>query len=347
MMAAPEVARFPRRAHIALFDATTLAAKGVKDQLVARAFPSASVRLYTSSTEPDSNLTEFGGEAMLVTQPDIEALGHLDIAFLCGDRREGGKYLDWAERGGFVGIDLTQASVGSPKAVPVNAAVNPEAIPEGPGIVHSPHPISLMLSTLLAPLQRRCGLEEAVAVVLRPASEFGTPGIDELYQQSLSLMNFQEMPKEIFGRQLAFNLLPECLVNEAKDASPPHRVIEREVQRITGSSHPLSVQTIQAPVFHGHVALLHLVLSRGKTQDHLLAALKGLEDVRLGQKGDKATPVERAGQAETIVTGLQPAAREGSFWLWAVSDDLAGGTSRNAVRIAEAILKRGLARGRA
>src|SRR5881296_4257652 len=151
-MAAPEIARFPRRAHVALFDATTLTAKGVKDALVARSFPTASVRLFTSSSDPNSNLTDFAGEAMLVTAPDIDALANLDIAFLCGTRREGERYLDWAGRAGFLAIDLTGASNASGDAAPINAAVNPEAIPGGRGVVGTPHPIAQMLSTIIAPV---------------------------------------------------------------------------------------------------------------------------------------------------------------------------------------------------
>jgi len=44
-----------------------------------------------------------------VTAPDIDALGRLDIAFLCGSPQEGELYLDWAGRKNFVAIDLTSA----------------------------------------------------------------------------------------------------------------------------------------------------------------------------------------------------------------------------------------------
>ncbi len=302
-MAVPEVARFRRRAHVALFDATTLTAKGVKDQLVARSFPTASVRLFTSRSDPDSHLTEFAGEAMLVTAPDIDALGSLDIAFLCGTRQEGEKYLDLGGRAGFVAIDLTRASSGAEDLTPVNASVNPEAIVE--------------------------------------------PGIDELYQQSVSLMNFREMPKEIFGRQMAFNLIPGFLAEEAKSASATRADLEREVRRITGETYHLAVQVIQAPLFHCHAAMAHLVLAEGKEREDLLAAFKGMDDVSVGRRGDKVTPVDRAGESGMIVTGVQPGLNESSFWIWAVADDLAGGTSLNAVRIAEVLLERGLGKGTA
>jgi aspartate-semialdehyde dehydrogenase len=345
-MAAPEIARFRRRAHVALFDATTLAAKGVKDHLAARSFPTASVRMFTSSTDPEFNLTEFAGEPMLLAPPDFDTLGNLDVAFLCGTRQEGERYLDWAGRAGFVAIDLTGASIGAGEVPLVNASVNPEAVPPGPGVVAAPHAVAQMLSTLLAPVHRHCGLREAVIVVLQPASERGQEGIDELYRQSTSLMNFQEMPKEVFGRQLAFNLVPGWLAEDPKCAAVTRADLERQVLRITGGGYGLALQVIDAPVFHGHAVMAHLVLREGKGSEDLLAAFRGMDDVSIGRRGDKVTPVERAGDGQLLVTGVQPGLHPSSFWLWAVADDLAGGRSRNAVRLAETILERGSGRGR-
>lgn len=330
-----------RPAHLALFDATTLTAKGVRDRLVARSFPIASMRLFTSGNDPDANLTEFAGEAMLVTRPDIDTLHDLEIAFLCGTRQEGEQYLDWAERVGFVAIDLTRASSGGDGSIPVNATVNPEVIAKVPGVIATPHPVAQMLSSLFGPIQRHCGLEEAVAVVLQPASERGEPGLDELYQQALSVMNFSEPPKQVFGRQLAFNLIPGHLAEETRGASATRADIEREVRRITGGAYRLAVQTIQAPVLHGHAAAVHIVLPAGKGREDLLAALRRSDDITMGSRGVKVTPVERAGEGGLLVADVRQGLGESSFWVWAMVDDLVGGTSLNAVRIAELLLKLG------
>ena len=345
-MAAPDAAPFRRRAHVALFDATTLAAKGVKDQLATRLFPTASIRLFTSRTDPEFNLTEVGGEAVLMTNPDLETLGDLDVAFLCGTRREGERYLDWAARGGFFVVDLTGASGGAPAIPVVNAGVNLEAIPTKPGVIASPAAVAQMLSSLLFPVRNRCGLQEAAVVVLQPASDRGQEGIDELYQQALSLMNFQEMPKDVFGRQLAFNLIPGWLAEGAKKAGATRADLERQVLRVTGGGYGLTLQVIDAPVFHGHAVMAHLVLREGMEERDLLASFEGMEDVHIGRPGDKVTPVERAGESQLLVTGVQQGLRPSAYWVWAVADDLAGGRSRNAVRIAEAILGRARGSGR-
>ena len=344
-MAAVEVARFRRKAHVALFDATTLAAKGVKDQLAARGFPAASVRLFTSSADAGSNLTEFKGEPMLVTEPDIDTLENLDIAFLCGSPEDGARYLDWAGRVGFVAVDLTGAASGS--APPVNAAVNPEAIPEGPGVIATPHPIAQILSTLLAPVRKRCGIQEAIAVVLQPASHHGEPGIDELYQQTASLLSFADLPREIFGRQLAFNLIPGFVAGDPRGRDAADAGLPEEIRRITGGSYALGVQVIQAPVFHGHAVMAHVVLDAGRSADDLAACFADRDEFQIEPRGERATPVERAGEGGILIGGIRPGARPSSFWIWAVCDDLAGGTVLNAVRIAEMLLERDAGKGRA
>jgi aspartate-semialdehyde dehydrogenase len=337
-MAEPEARRPRRRAHIAVFEATSLNAKGLKDHLAARSFPAASVRLFTSSDDPDANLSEFGGEAMLVTRPDLDTLGDLDIAFLCGRAADAAPYLDWPLRAGFTAIDLTPAS--GPAAPLVNVGVNPEVVVTGPGVIAAPGPIPYLLSSLLAPIQRGPGLRQVVAVVFQPASEWGERGIEELYQQTLGLLNFKDLPREVFGDQLAFNLIPGLLARGegTADGADAERAAA-DVVRIVGGGYDLSVQSVLAPVFHCHAALLRVTLRSGRGREDVVRALRGGAGLTLAAPGDRATPVGRAGTAGILVAGIRPAG-EGSFWLWAVGDNLAGGSALNAVRIAETLVGR-------
>jgi aspartate-semialdehyde dehydrogenase len=330
-----------RGAHVALFDATTLLGKGIKERLVDRRFPVASVQLYTSSDDPDANLSEYAGEAMLVSRPDVEALGPLDIAFFCGSRPEGALYLDWPARRGFVAIDLTHASRGAGGVPVVNATVNPEALPAGSGLVSTPHPIALVLSTVLAALGRGCGVREASAVVLQPVSESGEEGISELYQQTLGLLNFRELPRDVFRRQVAFNLVPgELYGGTGLPGGGTEAEIERDILQVTGGGLELTVAVVLAPVFHCHATMMRVVLPPGKGRDDLLASLGAAEEIRLQPRDGRATPVECAGEPGILVTGIRPAGGEGAFWLWIVSDNLQTGTALNAVRIAEALWRR-------
>jgi len=341
-MATRDTARAPARPHLAVFDATTLLAKAVRDQLVARKLPTRSVRLFTSSDDPEANLTEFGGEAMMVSKPDLETLGALDIAFFCGSSREGALYLDWPRQAGFVAIDLTSASQALKDVPVVNVGVNPDAIGNRPVWIATPQPASQILSNLLAPVERRLGLRSCAAVILQPVSELGDEGVSELYQQTVGLLNFKEMPTAVFGRQMAFNVLPsELAPRGGPSGGPAPARVESEVRAILGRPVEVSVEIVQVPVFHCHAVAAHLVLPEPAGRDRLLECFRGGVDFVIASPGGPATPVERAGETSMLVAGVRETG-PGSFWLWAVADNLVAGVVQNAVRIAETLIERGI-----
>jgi aspartate-semialdehyde dehydrogenase len=327
-----------RGAHLALFDAQTLVAKGVREHLVGRGFPIASMRFFSSQPDPETNLTEFAGEAMFVSAPDPDALGPLDIAFFCGSRPEGERYLGWPAERGFTAIDLSSAVRPGGDAPPINVAVNADWLRESPRLVPTPHPIALMLSTVLAAAHRGCGLRDAAVTALQPVSEAGEEGINELYRQTLGLLNFQDWPQDVFGRQLAFNLVPAFAY---RGGNAPGRIdgaeIEEETRLIAGPGFDLSVGVVLAPVFHCHAAMVRLILAPGKKASDLAAALAASEDIRVDATGARATPVDRAGEQGVLVAGPWPAGSPQACWIWIVSDNLQAGAALNAVRIAETL----------
>src|ERR1051325_8340020 len=80
----------------------------------------------------------------------------------------------------------------------------PELEP-GPAVVA--HPAAVVLGLLLVRAQKAGGVRSAVATIFEPASEHGRAGMDELHEQTVNLLSFQEMPKKVFDEQVAFNLI--------------------------------------------------------------------------------------------------------------------------------------------
>jgi aspartate-semialdehyde dehydrogenase len=179
-------------------------------------------------------------------------------------------------------------------------------------------------------------------VAFQPAAQSGEGGIEELYRQTTGLLNFQEVPQEVFSRQLAFNLIPPSFAPDSlgpSDSAGSLSVeITSEVSSILGRSPALSVEVIRAPVFHCQSAMVHVELEPGKTKEDLLAACRGSGDIVVDASGKRATPVDRAGAAGILLAGVSSAETECSFWLWALCDDGVSGNGLNAVRIAESVL---------
>ena len=51
-------------------------------------------------------------------------------------------------------------------------------------------------------------IRSASATVLEPASEYGRAAMDELHQQTVKLLSFQELPRQVYDTQVAFNATP-------------------------------------------------------------------------------------------------------------------------------------------
>ena len=69
------------------------------------------------------------------------------------------------------------------------------------------HPAATVLALLLLRIQKVNPIRRAVATVFEPASEHGRRGMDELHEQTVNLLSFQQLPRNVFDVQVAFNLV--------------------------------------------------------------------------------------------------------------------------------------------
>jgi aspartate-semialdehyde dehydrogenase len=107
-------------------------------------------------------------------------------------------------------------------------------------------------------------LKSAEVTILEPASERGNAGVDELQEQTVNLLNFQQLTNKVFGGQLAFNILSEREASERTE----NRVME-QIGVIVGDTFPKPLITAaQMPVFHSHVysMFVHLVATPGVSE---------------------------------------------------------------------------------
>jgi aspartate-semialdehyde dehydrogenase len=305
----------PGRASVAVVGAPTDDGAHVREALAEYGVPGSRVDLYASVGE-EVLLSEYAGEARMIQQPDLdEIVGH-DVIFLCEPGELSTSVYERADDGAVL-IDMLDC-------LPAGAAENGNG---GAQCFRVAHPLALLLEEVLGPLEEELGLEEAVALVIRPASDFGQDGVEELREQTIRLLNFAEVPKEIFGRQLAFNLIP----GGAGSGGDLEGRIRGEVARALGwqESH-LAVSFLTAPLFHGHGVQLRL---RFKDEPGVDRIRETLTDAGLDAAGGETTPLDVIGQVRTSLSGLTEDGL-GAYWLWAVAGETSTRSAREAVRLA-------------
>jgi aspartate-semialdehyde dehydrogenase len=326
---------------LAIVGAGTLKGKEVADVLNDRNFPSIDVKLLDDD-EALGKLEAVGNEVTFIQNVRTEQFQNIDFTFFASDAESTRKNLEKARKAGSAIVDLSSALEDEPDAVVrspwIGRQLGQTLIPElqpGPAVVA--HPAAVVLALLLLRVQKAGQVARAVATVFEPASEHGQKGMDELHEQTVNLLSFQQMPKNIFDVQVAFNMVARYGDRSVPALATVERRVLKHYQRIVGKNAPVpSLLVVQAPIFHGHAFAIHIELGQPADIESISRALAG-EHVNLTHGAEDApTNVNAAGQNDIQVSITADASQPNGFWLWAASDNLRIAAA-NAVECAEAM----------
>ena len=334
-----EPARTGNLYRVAIVGASTLRGKDVAEVLSDRNFPSLDVKLLDDD-ESLGQLESVGDEISFIQSVRAEQFDNVDFTFFASDQECTRKNWKAAQKAGSAIVDLSFALEDEPDAVvrspwverQLGKGLTPELQP-GPSVIA--HPAAVVLALLLLRAQKAGAVRQVVASVFEPASEHGQKGMDELHEQTVNLLSFQQLPKKVFDTQVAFNM-----VNRLGDQSaPPLASVEQRMLKhyrlIAGKDAPVpSLLLVQAPIFHGHAFAIHLEMAGAADVDAMSQALAG-EHVNITHMADDApSNVSAAGEAEILVSIVPDVNHANGLWLWAATDNLRVAAS-TAVECAE------------
>jgi len=311
----------------AIVGAASLKGKEIAELLNERKFPAADVRLLDDD-ESLGQLEAMGDEISFIQRVRAEQFEHVDFTFFASDQESTRRSWKDARDAGSAIIDLSAVLEDQPGATVRSLWIERErgliAPPElQPGPCITAHPVAITLALLLMRARKGGTIRRVVATVFEPASEHGQRGMDELHQQTVNLLSFQPLPKDVFDAQVAFNLVARY----GQKSHPPLDSIEASVLRhyraIAGTDAPQpSLMMLQAPIFHGHALAVFLEMESAPDLDEFSRLLSG-DHVTIPAVGEDApTNVSSAGQSD-IQLWLKPdPVQPNGVWLWAAVDNL-------------------------
>ena len=196
----------------------------------------------------------------------------------------------------------------------------------------SPHPATIAIGRILSHVHNTFALESAAITVLEPASARGNAGVDELQEQAVSLLNFQQTESKTFNGQLAFNMLPE----PEASARTQRRIID-QLQAIFGKTFPKpAIAVVQAPVFHSNAFSMFINVLAGA--EELSAHLARNTSLVVDGRPGGPSPVSVVGSDKIHIGQLQSVlGNPAGYALWVVADNLRIAAS-NAIQTAEQIM---------
>jgi aspartate-semialdehyde dehydrogenase len=311
----------------AIVGAASLKGKEVAEMLNERNFPAVDIRLLDDD-ESLGQLEAMGDEVSFIQRVRAEQFEHVDFVFFASDADSTRKNWKDAREAGSAIIDLSSAleneagaSVRSLWVERERGQLAPPDLQPGPCV--TAHPVAVTLALLMLRASKAGMIRSAVATVFEPASEHGQRGMDELHQQTVNLLSFQPLPKDIYDAQVAFNML----VRYGQKSQPALDSVEARILRhygkIAGNAapHP-SLMLLQAPIFHGHALALFLELDKPADVPALSQALAGDHVTVPGAEEDSPSNVSSAGLADIQLALKIDAAQPNGVWLWAAADNL-------------------------
>ena len=330
---------------VAVVGATGAVGREMLKTVAERDFPVSDVIALASGRSAGSEVS-FGEDQVLTVQ-DLATFDFkgVDICLSSAGAKISADFAPRAGKAGCVVIDNTshfRMDADVPLVVP---EVNPEAIAgyTKRNIIANPNCSTIQMLVALKPLHDLATIKRIVVATYQAVSGAGKEAMDELFTQTRAVFVNDELKKEIFRKQIAFNVIPQIDVFMEDGATKEEWKMVVETQKILDPKVKVSATCVRVPVFIGHSEAVNVEFERPLSAADARAALKkapGVTVIDHRHEEGFVTPIECAGEDSTFVSRIrEDKSVAHGLSLWVVSDNLRKGAALNAVQIAELLAK--------
>lgn len=337
-------ARAPR---VAVVGATSLIGEAVIQELGARGFPSAELHALDEERHVGRAVRreERAGEDLKAEDVAAFDFSRIDLVFFCGRAALAERYAEAAAAHAWV-IDNSPAFRARPDVPLVAADVNPGVLtPVGSrGLVALPGSASVALATALAPLHALAGLGRVEVATYQAVSGGGRTAMDELAGETVAMLSGRTPRGKAFGRQIAFNVIPQVDRLDEEGVSREERRLWEETRRLLGVPQlAINATAVRVPVFFGHSLAVHAAFERPLTVAGALEVLRrgnGISVIDSDSSAEFPTPATLATAPDKVYLGRvrSDVTRDRALNFWVVADNVRKCAAHNAVSAAQILV---------
>jgi aspartate-semialdehyde dehydrogenase len=213
-------------------------------------------------------------------------------------------------------------------------------------IIANPNCSTAQLVVALKPLHDKAKIKRVVVSTYQSVSGAGKDAMDELFSQTKSVFQLNEVEAKKFPKRIAFNVIPEIDVFQDDGYTREEWKMVVETKKILDPKIKLTATCVRVPVFIGHSEAVNIEFENPITTDEAREVLRkapGCIVIDKREPGGYVTPYECAGEDATYISRIrEDATVENGLVMWIVSDNLRKGAALNAVQIAECLINRKL-----
>lgn len=332
--------------NIGIVGATGMVGQEMVRLLVKRRFPIQSLRLFASKRSQGTCIN-YRDQVIKVEDAKTSSFRELDIVLFSAG---GGVSEDLVPRvveEGAVVIDNSSAFRLKDEIPLIAVGVNEEVLKRSHRIIANPNCSTIQMVVALEPLYREVGIERIIVDTYQAVSGTGHRAMEELKEQSRTVLEEREIVSEVYPHQIAFNVLPHIDIfyengytrEEMKMVLETKKILDDDQIRISGTA-------VRVPVFNGHCEAITIETEKKVTREEAIAILKTSPHIKVMDDPEASLyplPIHTEDEEAVLVGRIrEDLSHEKGLLLWVVANNLWKGAALNTIQIGESLIERGL-----
>ena len=293
---------------------------------------------------------QVNGKTFTVAETTDDSFNDADLVFISARTEDSRRFGPVAAQAGAMVIDDSSAfrmDAAVPLVVP---EVNAADLDWHDGIVSIPNCSTTPLVMVAHPLRQASPIRRIVADTYQSVSGAGGAAMNELSDQTRTVMHGGPAEPEAQPQQIAFNVIPQIdAFTESGYTREERKMIDESRKILHEPELAVSATCVRVPVFVSHCVAAHLEfaepISPGEARE-LLSQMPGLTVQDDPAAAVYPMPVDAAGRDDVFVGRIrQDASHPNGLAMWVVTDNLVKGAALNALQIAECAVAMGAVHG--
>jgi aspartate-semialdehyde dehydrogenase len=192
-------------------------------------------------------------------------------------------------------------------------------------------PIALALNAL-----KQFEIQSVLASTYQSTSGAGKKAMDECFNETKSIVNKTPYKREVFKRQIAFNVIPQVSDIMEDGFTKEEEKIAKETQKILEAVFNITATAVRVPVLIGHSISLSIQFKNTPSMSDVEKAYENIDGIQF-LRHNYRTPIEIE-NSDTLFIG-RARINEMGLHLWLCSDNLHRGAATDTVEIVERIME--------
>ena len=308
------------------------------------------LKLLASKRSAGRKLT-VNGATFTVSETTEGSFDDVDIAFISVSTEASRHFGPVAAEAGAMVIDDSSAFRMDPDVPLVVPEVNGDDLDWHDGIVSIPNCSTTPLVMVAHPLRQASPIRRIVADTYQSVSGAGGAAMNELRDQTRTVMHGGPAEPDAQPQAIAFNVIPQIdNFTESGYTREEQKMINESRKILHEPDMAVSATCVRVPVFVSHCVAAHLqfeqAVSPGDARE-LLSMMPGVTIQDDPERNVYPMPVDAAGQDDVYVGRIRKdASHPNGLVMWVVTDNLVKGAALNALQIAEHAVAMGVVHGR-